>query len=494
MNHRAGKANHRVSLGGWFGPLRSGNIGVWLLGTFILLMASATFSSASEVSLFGFAKVEITPEEPLRLSGYGNRTVPFEGIDEPLWARAMAFTWRSAPGGESGTYVLVSVDTIGLPGSLVAELAQRVEQQHGIPRERFVVCFTHAHTAPHIARGLTNIFAKPLTEKEARGSERYRELLAERVVQGVRQAIEDMRPAGLLLTEGQVRFAENRRVLQDGKWAGFGVNPDGPVDFSLPMLRIVDATNEKVMGIVFNYACHCTTFDSDHNRINGDWAGYATQYVEQQFPGACALCTIGCGADANPPRDRAKARQFAQAEGREIAQEVQRLSASDMQPITAPLAASFTTVDLMFDLPALDQLKQQLESPIPQVRQHAHDLLAIHAKSGALPASYPAPIQIWQFGDQLAMIFLSGEVVVDYALRLKRELAPRKLWVSGYSNDLFAYVASERMRAEGGYEVDSSMIFYSQPGPWASGTEERIVRHIRQILATSPGARERQLR
>ena len=39
-----------------------------------------------------------------------------------------------------------------------------------------------------------------------------------------------------------------------------------------------------------------------------------------------------------------------------------------------------------------------------------------------MPATYPVPIQTWQFGDQLTMIFLGGEVVSEYALRLKREL------------------------------------------------------------------------
>ncbi len=88
---------------------------------------------------------------------------------------------------------------------------------------------------------------------------------------------------------------------------------------------------------------------------------------------------------------------------------------------------------------------------------------------------------MWRFGDQLTMVFLGGEVVVDYALRLKKELGSGPVWVSGYCNDLFAYVASERVRREGGYEVDGSMIYYNQPGPWAEGTEELLVRRILEL-------------
>ncbi len=35
---------------------------------------------------------------------------------------------------------------------------------------------------------------------------------------------------GAVLGAGTVGFAANRRVLKKGKWVGFGVNPNGPVD------------------------------------------------------------------------------------------------------------------------------------------------------------------------------------------------------------------------------------------------------------------------
>ena len=33
----------------------------------------------------------------------------------------------------------------------------------------------------------------------------------------------------------------------------------------------------------------------------------------------------------------------------------------------------------------------------------------------------PYVVQTWSFGDDMAMVFLAGEVVVDYALRIKWE-------------------------------------------------------------------------
>ena len=99
-----------------------------------------------------------------------------------------------------------------------------------------------------------------------------------------------------------------------------------------------------------------------------------------------------------------------------------------------------------------------------------------------LPQTVPYPVQTWTFGRDLAMVFLGGEVVADYSLRLKRELDGSRLWVNAYSNDVAFYVPSRRMIPEGGYEVDRSMIYYGQPGPLTEDTEDQIVRAVRDLL------------
>ena len=77
---------------------------------------------------------------------------------------------------------------------------------------------------------------------------------------------------------------------------------------------------------------------------------------------------------------------------------------------------------------------------------------------------------------------MGGEVVVDYQIRFEKELSQfQNVWVAGYVDDVFAYVASERVRGEGGYEVDGSMLYYAQPGRWESGTENKIVDRVLQM-------------
>ena len=81
-------------------------------------------------------------------------------------------------------------------------------------------------------------------------------------------------------------------------------------------------------------------------------------------------------------------------------------------------------------------------------------------------------------GDKLTLVTLGGEVVVDYALRLKQELGPGPIWVAGYANDVMAYIPSRRVLLEGGYEGGGAMVYYGLPSPWTPSVEEDIVRAV----------------
>ena len=80
------------------------------------------------------------------------------------------------------------------------------------------------------------------------------------------------------------------------------------------------------------------------------------------------------------------------------------------------------------------------------------------------------------------MVFLPGEVVVDYALRARREYPGEALIVAGYSNSVMCYIPSERVLGEGGYEVSDNMVYYGQPGPFAAGVEKGVFEAIHQAM------------
>ena len=90
--------------------------------------------------------------------------------------------------------------------------------------------------------------------------------------------------------------------------------------------------------------------------------------------------------------------------------------------------------------------------------------------------------QAVRFGNDLTILALSGEVVVDYSLKTKKEFAGENLFVAGYCNEVTCYIPSKRVLQEGGYEADESMLYYGLPGPFADDVEERIFKTIRQVL------------
>ena len=116
---------------------------------------------------------------------------------------------------------------------------------------------------------------------------------------------------------------------------------------------------------------------------------------------------------------------------------------------------------------------------------HAQRMLEHIRRDGRVPTKLGYPVTTWSFGTDLAMVFLPGEVVIDYTLRLKGELDGDRLWVTAYANDVPCYIPSQRILEEGGYEADSSMISYARPTRLAHSVENQIVAAVKGLLSDS---------
>jgi neutral ceramidase len=443
------------------------------LGLSCLAAVEAVAAPDEEPTPVGVAVVDITPDYPIRMIGYAARKAESEGVESRLKARALAI------GGDAqGPAVLVAVDNCGVPARITDDVAGRLKERAGLPRERFVVCSTHTHCGPALNNGLLFQFGGPLpTDQQAR-IDRYTRELTDALERVALAALADRKPSLLSWARGQVGFAVNRRVLKEGRWV-IGVNPDGPVDHSLPVLRVTDPDG-KVRAVLVGYACHCTTLGGDFNKICGEWAGYACEEIERAHPGASALVVIGCGADANPEPRRGLA--DAKQHGAAVAREVGRLLTGPMTALPGRIAAGYRLIELPFGpLPTREQLSAKVGRPGAE-GYLARALIERLDRGEGLPDRLPYPVQAWSFGDALAMVLLGGEVVVDYALRLGRECDAGRLWVVAYSNDVPCYIASKRVIAEGGYEADSSMIYYGRPSRLAPEAEDRIVEAIHDLM------------
>jgi hypothetical protein len=74
------------------------------------------------------------------------------------------------------------------------------------------------------------------------------------------------------------------------------------------------------------------------------------------------------------------------------------------------------------------------------------------------------------------MAAIAGEVVIDETIRLRREFADDRLWVAGYTNEVYSYLSSEQILAERGYEGGGAMVYFRWHGPFKPGVEDLVVR------------------
>ena len=413
----------------------------------------------------GAARVDITPDYPVRLSGYGSRTNVNSGIAQRLYAKALAIGSDA-----DGPAILVTVDNCGVPGSMRDEVLRRLGSKSQVREERFALASTHTHCAPMLLGVLPNLFSADIPAEHMPGIERYTKELTDQIEAVALAALASRKPSRLSWGIGSVGFAANRR--------GYRLKP---VDHALPLLRVI-GEDGKVSALFTSYACHCTTMDIDS--IHGDWAGCAQEALEREFPGAVALTALGAGADQNPAPRRTMA--WVLQHGQSLAAEAKRLASGPLTAIGGPLECRSQRIDLAYNpLPSRQEWQALAESQTAAIAYHAKKNLARLDRGERLPTHLPYLVQTWCFGDDLAMVFLAGEVVVDYSLRLKREFDPRRLWVNAYANDVPCYIPSRRILEEGGYEGAGAMVYYDRPTRFANDVEERILSAVHDLIPGS---------
>lgn len=402
---------------------------------------------------FGTAKVKINPLDPIMLSGYAGRASMSEatGVQLDIFAQAAAF------GTGADTSLLLTVECTGLPDNVVDPLRAKLATSLGIAQERIVMTSTHSHSCPCIEGYLPNLFGSPLSPSRQQHVDEYTAKLVEWMEGAAEEAL-DNRTSGHQISwaNGSVGFGINRRG-------------EGVVDHDLPVMLVKNALGEAE-AIITSYASHAVTLNGGDNLVSGDWPGYARQAIETMYPGATAMIMIGAGADSNPNATGSVSN--AVAHGRTVANEVRRLIDNDLlTPVSQQISAFHNEIELDY--------ATSLSPGDP-----ASAMLA------PSPSSSSYGVTSWTFGEDLAMVFMEGEVVADYSLRLKEELGD-KVWVNGYSNDVQGYIPSERVLYAGGYEADSSNYYYGNPGRYAHGLEDKIVGAVHEQMLDFSGIGDR---
>jgi len=430
----------------------------------------------------GVARSAITPTAPLWMTGYAVRDHPAEGRAQELWVKALAL--QDAAGHRA---IVITADLCGITRALSDRVAGELEKKFSLPRSAVLVNASHTHCSPSIDGYLTGL--RDYSDADRAAIAAYTLKVSDQMIATATAAIAGAQPARLYASRDHATFALNRRNnsekealarLAAGKLVG-------PVDYDVPVLGVRDRAG-KLLAVLVSYACHNTTLS--FYQWHGDYAGCALQDLEERHSGAIALFAQGCAGNINPfPRGSIG---IAEQHGRELADAVDRALAAPGAALSGTFASALTDVPLEFaQRPSAEEIRAAAASTKPaasrQMDQAWSKIMVTQAAQGGITLTYPYPVQTWRLGN-LTWVALGGEAVVDYALRLKGELG-KNLWVLAYSNDVMAYIPSEAVLKEGGYEGKTSMIPYGRPSAWAPGLEEKITAQVRRSVAELTAAR-----
>lgn len=439
-----------------------------LVWTGLLIIASPAWAAEPEWKA-GVAQTKVTPEQPMMMSGYGSRKKPFEKIGTDLYVKALVLEDSEGHRG-----VLVTSDLLGFSAEIAEPICERIEKSTGIKREQILINSSHTHTGPQLSLRMPK--KDDPQEGEKLRTVEYTKSLQDKVVRVVENAAKRLSPVQLSAGTGIVHFVMNRREFTP-TGVILGANPRGLADRSVPVLKIASLDGTP-RAILFGAAVHNTTLRSDFYDICADYAGFAQTLLQEKYPDAFAMFMLGCAGDADPyPFGNTElARQHGTALGTEVA----RVLETKLRPIHGPLNIAFAKADLPLETGLSREELQAIAANRRNAKASAaQDLLGVLDRGEKPQAHYSCPVTVWQFGDDLTLVGLSGEVVVDYVPLLEKALGPNQLWIAAYCNDVFGYLPSARVLAEEGYETRG--LYSGGAGFFTPAAQDVLAKTVRDL-------------
>lgn len=433
--------------------------------------ALAANSSDLEV---GIAIREITPNIPIWLAGYAARKQAADKIDHRLLVQAIAFRDGSAE-----TVVMVSLDNCEVNHEFTTPVIQECERRFNLRPGQVMIVSSHTHSAPVLEHTLVTMYSMSSANLER--VEKYSRMLQTKLVEVVGAALADLKPALLQHGVGSATFAMNRRVYREDGGIAFGENRDGPVDWDVPVLRISDDAG-ALRAVLFGYACHGTSISGDDFYVvSGDYMAYARDQIESLYPGVTAIYLTGMGADSNPsPRGTLL---DSKRHGAELAGAVIGILNQPMRPVRGSIRFAYREIELPFEGPPnRERLQEDAKSENQYIKRRAEAYLRQLENGDDPPTGIELPLAAVRIGDDLTFVAMGGEVVVDYSIRLKRILGPDNPWLIGYAYEVPCYIPSVRILKEGGYEAESSLIYYGFYGPFRPRIENLLIETVTDLV------------
>jgi hypothetical protein len=372
----------------------------------------------------GASRVEITPaaDAALPMSGYAGRTESFKGIHDNLHVRAIVV--------DDGTTqaAVVVCEVIGISAPLWETITERLTRETAIPRDQIVLASVHTHAAPALGT-----YGEPAEGDAARPRAAYVARLEDAVVTAVRQARSALQPARIGYGTGKANVNMNRRARNgDGGWM-LGNNPDGVSDKTVAVIKFETMAGEP-LAIVSNYAVHGTVLGPGNLQISADLPGAVSRVVEKHYgERVVSPWTSGAAGDQDPIYRTGTDFRNVAALGQLLGEEVIRVA----ERIRTTPRGRVRGMQKDVTCPG----KRTVQSPGP-------------GREYTIEDADPVPIRLSLLViNDIAVAGVSGEVLTNIALRLKRESPFNRTVMVTHANGSSGYLADDAAYDQVSYEI-----------------------------------------
>lgn len=368
----------------------------------------------------GVAKVDITPQDVRDFEVTGHRR-KVTGVRDPLRAGVLILD-----DGDTKA-AIVTLDTINAWSEMVNLARTRIEEVSGVPSSNVMIAASHNHSGPGFDAD----------------SEWGRQLI-DKLGFAAKQAASKMRPVSIGYGEDRISFGINRRKVINGR-AVVRLNPDGPNDPRVKVLRFDDGKTLTPLAVLMHAVCHPCFFTwgdkgthpypNGYPKMSADFPGEAQSFVEMCYGGeTSSLFLQGCAGDIRPNLPGYPYRCADEADiqwaGRDLGGAVMK-----------SLSYSVTREQLE---------KRAVYYPI----RVANSMVSLPGKEGRIEAELMA----MKIGPYL-LLTMPGEPMVEYGFKLEKDIADRAIpIIIGYANGHIGYIATTDAYEVGGYEPNTSKL------------------------------------
>ena len=250
----------------------------------------ALFPSSTHAQLkAAVVKTDITPSDAQYLLGYQERKS--NGVRDHIYHKILALDDGNTQ------FFIISSDICLYSPSEYDKVAAHLNKRFGINPLNVWWSVTHTHSAPEFGEtGLYGVYMGDRIKHTVDAA--YTEMIEQKLIDGIAEARSKLAGATLSVGWGFSQANMNRRAIDVNGKASLGMNPDGPVDRRIGLLRI-DKADGTPMALIANYAMHGTVMSGANLKISGDAPGIVAEYVEEKI-GAPMLFVNGAAGNLAP--------------------------------------------------------------------------------------------------------------------------------------------------------------------------------------------------